>query len=83
MSLRSSTSLFIVVLNTTDLYNMDTRSRCFSWRKKYGVPVVGMDVLNMTKEDIAGLLERILYEFPLRCIEIDIPGWMQGAAPRA
>lgn len=72
---------FIVVLNTTDLYNMDTQQQILQLEEKYGVPVVGMDVLNMTKEDIAGLLERILYEFPLRCIEIDIPGWMQ-ALPR-
>ena len=72
---------FIVVLNTTDLYNMDTQQQVLQLEEKYGVPVVGMDVLNMTKEDIAGLLERILYEFPLRCIEIDIPGWMQ-ALPR-
>ncbi len=60
---------------------MDTQQQVLQLEEKYGVPVVGMDVLNMTKEDIAGLLERILYEFPLRCIEIDIPGWMQ-ALPR-
>lgn len=69
---------FTVVLNTTDLYSMETQRLVLELEEKYGVPVVGMDVLNMTVEDISSLLERVLYEFPLRMVQIDIPPWVQA-----
>ena len=72
---------FTVVLNSTDLYSMDTQRLIMQLEEKYSVPVVGMDVLNMTQDDLSGLLERVLYEFPLRCIEIELPRWVQ-ALPR-
>ena len=67
---------FTVVLNTTDLYSMDTQSLILELEEKYGVPVVGMDVLNMTEADLASLLERVLYEFPLRTVHITLPKWV-------
>lgn len=69
---------FIITLNTTDLYSMETQRLVLQLEEKYGVPVVGLDVLNMTTEDLQGLLERILFEFPLRKIEINLPAWVQA-----
>jgi len=69
---------FTVVLNTTDLYSIETQRLVLELEEKYGVPVIGMDVLNMTVEDISSLLERVLYEFPLRTVQIDIPAWVQA-----
>ena len=69
---------FTVVVNTTDLYSMSTQRLVMELEEKYGVPVIGMDVLNMTAEDLSSILERVLYEFPLRMIKIDLPSWMQA-----
>ncbi len=69
---------FTVVVNTTDLYSMNTQRLVMELEEKYSVPVVGMDVLNMTAEDLSSLLERVLYEFPLRMIQIDLPSWLQA-----
>lgn len=68
---------FIVVLNTSKPLAEDTIRLKKSLTEKYGVPVVAIDVLNMSMEDINSMLEAILFEFPIRSFEFELPQWMQ------
>lgn len=45
--------------------------------EKYAVPVVAVNAEKMTAEDILSVLERILYEFPVSCIDFDVPDWVR------
>lgn len=69
---------FIVVLNTSDIYSIETQKLQLALEEKYDVPVIPVDVLNMSMEDLRGILERVLFEFPLRRMNICMPKWMQA-----
>lgn len=45
--------------------------------EKYRVPVVAVNIEAINREQIASILERILYEFPVISIDINIPEWMR------
>ena len=44
--------------------------------EKYGVPVLAVNCLELTEEQIRQILTRVLYEFPVREIEVDFPAWL-------
>lgn len=68
---------FVVVLNTKTPGSADTIKLRDALSERYGVPVIALDVMNMSMEDITALMEKILLEFPLRLIEANMPRWMQ------
>jgi stage IV sporulation protein A len=69
---------FIIVLNVLDVTNETSINLKNSLEKKYGVPVVLCNALNLNTDDITKILERVLYEFPMYSYTIDLPKWMQG-----
>ncbi len=69
---------FVMVLNTVNPFNPDTKKLRDALEKKYDVPVLLMNVMDMTEEDIHGILEKILFEFPVREVKIDLPKWVQA-----
>ncbi|MDP4144677.1 MAG: stage IV sporulation protein A [Bacillota bacterium] len=68
---------FIIILNTAHANDPDTIALKTSLEDKYDVPVQIMDVVNMKQEDITVLFERVLKEFPVKEINIDIPEWIE------
>jgi stage IV sporulation protein A len=68
---------YIVILNTTRPYAEHTMELCRSLEEKYYVPVIPVDCLNMTPEDITQILEEVLYEFPVAEVNIEIPKWVE------
>lgn len=68
---------FVVVLNTTHPYNPDTINLRKNLEDRYGVPVYTVDALNMKIEDVKNILEKVLYEFPVKEIGIRIPEWVE------
>lgn len=46
-------------------------------QEKYSAPVIAVNAEEMTQEDISAVLERILYEFPVLTIDVDLPDWMR------
>ncbi|MBR6765524.1 MAG: stage IV sporulation protein A [Clostridia bacterium] len=69
---------FIVILNTNEPYSVDTQKLIMALEEKYGVPVLAADIQAMELPDIQMLLEKVLFEFPLRELRINIPRWMQA-----
>ncbi len=69
---------FIVILNTTEPYSVDTQKLQLALEEKYGIPVIPSDVSQMELSDIQAILERVLFEFPLREMRIKIPTWIQA-----
>lgn len=72
---------FIMVLNSAHAYAPETMKLKKELEEKYDVPVQIMDVLNMKEEDIMSLFQRILKEFPIKEINIDLPEWIEKLEP--
>lgn len=76
--LKSINKPFIVVLNTKDVSSPKVRELQKELQEKYEVPVQLMDVFNMNKDDIDKVLNRVLKEFPVKEINIDMPTWLEN-----
>lgn len=68
---------FIMVLNSRNAYDPKTIELRQELEEKYDVPVQAIDVLNMKEEDITNVFNRVLKEFPVKEINIDMPGWIE------
>lgn len=69
---------FIILLNVKDAKNGDSVSLGNSLEEKYGVPVVVANATELGMQEINDVLEKILYEFPLQNVDIDLPRWMRA-----
>ncbi len=68
---------FIMILNSSRSSSPETFSLRDSLEEKYDVPVQIMDVMNMKETDINDVFHRILKEFPVKEINIDMPEWIE------
>ncbi len=46
-------------------------------QEKYGVPVIAINAEEIKESEISSVLERILYEFPVLSIDVELPDWMR------
>jgi len=69
---------FVLVVNSTVPTSNETKKLVASLSEKYHNAVLAIDVAKMTADDINSIMERILYEFPLRGIDIEIDKWLQA-----
>lgn len=69
---------FVVVLNTNNPYSQETQSLSKELEEKYGVAVIPTDCTNLSNDDINNIFGKILYEFPIERININLPGWIDG-----
>ena len=76
--LKASKKPFAVVLNTKYPDSEETSFLRSDLEQKYQVPIVPMDVEQMNEEDIEGVMETVLYDFPLAEIRINLPEWVEG-----
>ncbi len=73
--LKDSKKPFVILLNCKDpSASSDLRA---ALEEKYAVPVISANAEQLDADGIASVLERILYEFPVVSIDIDIPDWMR------
>ncbi|WMJ82108.1 stage IV sporulation protein A [Clostridium sp. MB40-C1] len=75
--LKSINKPFIMVLNSKDPNSAETLELKRGLEEEYDIPVQEMDVLNMKEEDITNVFERVLKEFPIKEINIDMPEWIE------
>ncbi len=69
---------FVMVLNTSNPYSNETQMLAKDLEERYGVSVIPTDCTNLNIEDINNIFGRILYEFPIERININLPGWIDG-----
>ena len=71
---------FIVVLNVKSPASPEVQRLKAALVSRYGVPVHALDVQSMGLEEANGLLESLLFEFPIREIRIQTPSWLTTLA---
>ncbi len=68
---------FVVLLNSAAPFSEQTTELAAELKEKYGVPVVAVNCAQLKSENITGMLEQLLYEFPLAEASINLPDWME------
>jgi len=67
---------FILILNSTRPYDRETMELAEALSEKYSVSVIATDVAKITSDQIFGILEEVLYEFPVQEVNIRLPRWV-------
>ena len=67
---------FVVLLNCVDPLSTTATDAKNKIEEKHSVPVMPVNCADLTKEDISAIIEKILFEFPLKEIGVDMPGWV-------
>lgn len=67
---------FAVLLNCINPKSPASQQLREYLEEKYGVPVVAANCLDLAEEDIREILANVLYQFPVKEISVDIPGWI-------
>ena len=69
---------FIVIVNSRNPASSAAEAVRESLMSRFGVDAVTADCQALDEEDIAGILKRILYAFPLRELHVHLPRWMDA-----
>ena len=67
---------FIVLLNSTDPQSERVIALGEELSVKYGVPVMPVNCLTMEEKEIRDILAKVLFEFPVKEIRVDMPRWL-------
>ncbi len=69
---------FIVVLNCMYPESSEAQNLAEELSINYSVPVIPLNCLDLTEDDIKDILSKILYEFPIKEIDIGLPMWINS-----
>ncbi|MGM0410502.1 MAG: stage IV sporulation protein A [Bacillota bacterium] len=69
---------YIIALNSIHPENENTIKLSQKLSEKYDVPVIPIDCLHLSNDDIYKILKKVLYEFPIKEIYIDFPSWLES-----
>lgn len=67
---------FIVLLNSMNPMSQETVDLANDLSSQYQVPVVPVSCLELDENEIKRILAQLLFEFPIREIQVDIPRWV-------
>ena len=69
---------FVVLLNCIYPNSDSAESLASELSEKYSVPVIPVNCLELGEEDIHNILARVLFEFPVKQVTIDLPDWVSS-----
>ncbi|MBO5908259.1 MAG: stage IV sporulation protein A [Clostridia bacterium] len=69
---------FAVLLNCLDAKSESSITLAENLAKKYNVPVIPVNCLDLDENDIKQILSKILYEFPIKEIKVAYPAWINS-----
>ncbi len=71
---------FIILLNSIHPHDRETLDLVDELTEKYEVSVIPVDAANVSSDQIYGILEEVLYEFPVQEVNIKLPRWVDELA---
>jgi len=69
---------FVIILNTLRPYSQETSEMVEELTARHGVPVVALNCAQLKLEDINLVMERILFEFPIKELRVHLPKWIEA-----
>lgn len=67
---------FVILVNSINPNGEQAQKIKKELEEKYSTSVICVDCASLTKDDINNIIERVLFEFPLSEILIDLPEWV-------
>ncbi|WP_250278947.1 stage IV sporulation protein A [[Clostridium] colinum] len=75
--LKSLSKPFVILLNTEKPYSQATEILKQDLTEKYNSPVIAVNIAQLKQDDINSILEKVLYEFPIKQLNINLPKWIE------
>lgn len=75
--LKSLSKPFVILLNTEKPFSKETELLKQELTEKYNSPVIPVNIAQLKADDINLILEKILYEFPVKEIKLNLPKWIE------
>ena len=69
---------FIILMNTVNPHDESALALADQLSIKYNIPVLPVNCLELTENEIKEILSNILYEFPVSTISLSLPSWFKG-----
>ncbi len=69
---------FVVLLNCVEPSDPATKSLAGEITNSYGVPVIPVNCKTVSEEQIKEILRQVLFEFPIKQVAVNLPGWMMS-----
>jgi stage IV sporulation protein A len=69
---------FVIVLNSVRPYDAEALKLKQELEETYSVPVVNVNCAQLRLDDVNLIMEKVLYEFPVTEIGINLPRWMEA-----
>ena len=69
---------FVILLNSKNPEKDETIKLARDLENKHGVPVIAINVMEISADDISAIMESVLFQFPMNAININIPNWMRA-----
>ncbi|MCI9508800.1 MAG: stage IV sporulation protein A [Angelakisella sp.] len=69
---------FVILLNCVQPKSPRSRELRQTMEEKYGVPVVAVNCLELDEDDIREILTKILYQFPVKEVALELPAWIMN-----
>ena len=76
--LRAINKPFVILMNCVYPQSASSLKLANALSEKYGSPVLPINCLQLTEQEIREILHSVLYEFPLKKMVISLPGWLSG-----
>ncbi|MCL2363298.1 MAG: stage IV sporulation protein A [Defluviitaleaceae bacterium] len=75
--LRAINKPFVILLNTQTPYSDETEALRAELTERHNAPVVAVNAAQLKIEDIHGIIEKVLYEFPVKELRFNYPKWIE------
>ena len=72
---------YIIILNSAHPMLPETEDLAQKLKEQYNVPVLPMNIDNMSERDSYNILREALYEFPVNCINVEMADWVACLSP--
>ena len=72
---------FVIVVNSKNPDNDQTLKLTKELEEKHEVAAISVNVEQLSAEDLSGIMEKVLLEFPMCGFNVNIPSWMQALPP--
>ena len=69
---------YVILLNCVYPQSASAQKLAQEMREKYDASVIPINCLSLSEDEIREILGSVLYEFPVKKIEISLPGWLSG-----
>lgn len=77
LALKKLRKPFLVLVNSRKPFSEEAKAAAEEISQKYGVSAMPVNCEQLKREDIHGILEKILYEFPISAMEFYMPKWVE------